>query len=202
MTVVELVARAKAGDHPSFTQLVLRYRTRIVALALHISGSASDAEDIAQDVFLSCYRKLHSFEGRSHFFTWLYRMAVNRALNVRRQRLRRRESDLCDPRVDRAVAFDARQNPLLAAELRRMYKHLVAALDALPEEMCASVVLVTLQGLSHKDAARVQGCSTGTISWRIHQARKRLSKARRLYVGDDDTQSDIFAAIRSSLCHV
>lgn len=172
-----LVTRAKAGDQSAFAELVQRYRPRIFALALHLTGRESDADDIAQDVFLGAFRALDSFEGRSEFFTWVYRMAVNRSLNMRRDRNRRGEAPMDDPRVARAVAVDAAGNPERAAELREIYSRLLAALDRLPGPMRTSVVLVALQGLSHAEAAVVQNCSPGTVAWRIHEARQRLRKA-------------------------
>jgi RNA polymerase sigma-70 factor (ECF subfamily) len=172
-----LVEAAKKGDRSAFDELVRRYRRRILALALHLTGSESDAEDIAQEVFLKAYRALDTFEGRSQFFTWVYRMAVNRSLNARRDRSRRRESTLEDPRIRRAVAVDARGDPARAAELRQTYARLLTALDRLPAEMRTSVVLVVLQGLNHAEAAVVQKCPSGTIAWRIHEARKRLRKS-------------------------
>ena len=172
-----LVARAKAGDTAAFEQLVRRYRQRILALCLHLTGNEGDAEDITQEVFLRAYRALAKFEGRSEFFTWVYRMAVNRSLNARRDRKRRREDAMDDPRVHRAVAIDAAGDPLLASELRNTYTHLLTELDRLPPEMATSVVLVALQGLSHAEAAVVQKCPTGTVAWRMHEARKRLRKA-------------------------
>jgi RNA polymerase sigma-70 factor (ECF subfamily) len=171
-----LVERARRGDPAAFCELVRRYRDRIVALALHLSGSASDADDIAQDVFLAAYQRLASFEGRSEFFTWIYRMAVNRSLNLGRDHGRRREAPLDDPRVDRALAVDAAGDPARAAELRQTYARLVVALDRLPPDMRASVVLVVLQGLSHAEAAVVQACPPGTVAWRIHEARARLRR--------------------------
>lgn len=173
----ELVARAKQGDQTAFGELVRRYRQRIFALALHLTGRESDADDITQEVFLRAYRALESFEGRSEFFTWVYRMAVNRSLNVRRDRKRRGETTMDDPRVDRAIAVDAGGDPARAAELRQTYARLLTALDRLPAEMRTSVVLVTLQGLSQAEAAVVQSCSPGTVAWRIHEARRRLRKA-------------------------
>ncbi|MCA9679497.1 MAG: sigma-70 family RNA polymerase sigma factor [Kofleriaceae bacterium] len=169
-----LVARAKAGDARAFEELVRRYRHRIVALALHLTGSASEAEDIAQDVFLSAFRALDSFEGRSEFFTWVYRMAVNRSLNKRRDKARRGEEPLDDPRVELAVEIDAAGDPRRAAELRRTYARLLRGLDSLPPEMRTTVVLVSLQGMSHGEVAVVQRCSEGTIAWRMHEARRRL----------------------------
>lgn len=173
----ELVARAKAGDDRAFGELVRRYRPRIFALALHLTGRESDADDIAQEVFLKAYKALASFEGRSEFFTWVYRMAVNRSLNARRDRERRGETTMDDPRVDRAVAVDAGGDPARAAELRQTYTLLLTALDRLPAAMRTSVVLVTLQGFSQAEAAVVQKCSEGTVAWRIHEARHRLRRA-------------------------
>ena len=180
-TAALLVARAKEGDAAAFDALVRRYRARILALALHLSGSQSEADDITQDVFLRAFRALDGFEGRSEFFTWVYRMTVNRALNARRDRERRREQPIepgpdgaADPRLEAAIAVDAGGNPRRAAELRQTYARLLAALDDLPAEMRTTVVLVALQGLSHGEAAVVQRCSEGTISWRMHEARRRL----------------------------
>jgi RNA polymerase sigma-70 factor (ECF subfamily) len=172
-----LVARAKSGDAQAFDELVRRYRKRIFALALHLTGSSSEADDIAQDVFLKAYRALDTFEGRSEFFTWVYRMAVNRSINARRDRERRGEEDMDDPRLELAVAVDAKGNPALATELRQTYARLLRALDALPADMRTTVVLVALQGFSHGEAAVVQRVSDGTIAWRMHEARRRLNEA-------------------------
>ena len=176
-TAHALVTEAQAGDQRAFEALVRRYRKRIFALALHITGSASEADDIAQDVFLKAYRALPEFEGRSQFFTWVYRMTVNRSLNSRRDRERRGEDGFDDPRLELAVAVDARGNPGLEAELRQTYARLLRALDALPGDMRTTVILVALQGLSHGEAAVVQKVTEGTIGWRMHEARKRLHEA-------------------------
>src|SRR5215475_5499748 len=176
-TATALVAAAKAGDARAFEALVARYRKRIFALALHITGSASEADDIAQDVFLKAFRALAEFEGRSQFFTWVYRMTVNRSLNLRRDRARRGENLLDDPRLELAVAVDARSNPGREAELRQTYARLLRALDALPVDMRTTVILVSLQGLSHGEAAVVQAVKEGTIAWRMHEARRRLHEA-------------------------
>ncbi|HEY1553638.1 MAG TPA: sigma-70 family RNA polymerase sigma factor [Kofleriaceae bacterium] len=171
-----LVAQAKAGDARAFETLVRRYRKRIFALALHITGSASEADDIAQEVFLKAFRALGEFEGRSQFFTWVYRMTVNRSLNARRDRARRGE-DLDDPRLELAVAVDARNDPGRAAELRQTYARLLRALDSLPADMGTTVILVALQGMSHGEVAVIQKVSEGTIAWRMHEARRRLHEA-------------------------
>lgn len=177
LAAAQLVARAQAGDQRAFEALVRRYRKRIFALALHVTGTQSEADDITQEVFLSAYRALPSFEGRSEFFTWVYRMTLNRALNARRDRDRRGERVADDARLELAVAVDAKGDPRRAAELRQTYARLLRALDSLPAEMRTTVILVSLQGMSHGEAAVVQKTHEGTIAWRIHEARRRLSAA-------------------------
>jgi len=176
-TASDLVAQAKAGDSRAFEALVRRYRKRIYALALHMTRSASEAGDITQEVFLKAFRALPQFEGRSQFFTWVYRMTVNRSLNVRRDRARRGEDTLDDPRLELAVAVDARDNPGRAAELRQTYARLLRALDSLPADMRTTVILVSLQGMSHGECAVIMKVSDGTIAWRMHEARRRLNEA-------------------------
>lgn len=186
----ELVARATAGDRSAFDQLIKRFRPRIFALALHMTGSESEADDVTQESFISAYKNIQRFQGRSQFFTWLYRIAVNRSLNNRRDRKRRRETDLEDPRITRAVAVDAPDNPARAAELRQTYARLLRELDKLSPAMKTSVVLVALQGLSQAEAAVIQNCSPGTVAWRMHVARKRLaetlSRIPRRHLGDEN----------------
>jgi RNA polymerase sigma-70 factor (ECF subfamily) len=178
-TAARLVAAAKAGDAQAFEELVRRYRKRIFALALALTGTPSDADDIAQDVFMRAFRALDRFEGRSEFFTWVYRMAVNRSLNVKRDKGRRSEDPIedNDPRIEYAVSADSGGDPVKAAELRATYGRLLRSLDGLPAEMRTTVVLVVLQGMSHGEAAVVQKCSEGTIAWRMHEARSRLHTA-------------------------
>ncbi|MDB4986835.1 MAG: polymerase sigma factor RpoE [Myxococcaceae bacterium] len=168
-----LVAAARAGDAGAFDRLVRRFRPRIYALALHLSGSASDADDIAQDAFVQAYKHMRHFEGRSHFFTWLYRITVNRALTKQREQQGRGVS-LDDVRVEVAMRFDAPSDPRLALELRETYSALLEGLDRLSSSLKSAVVLTALQGLSYQEAAIVLGTSEGAISVRIHQARKEL----------------------------
>lgn len=172
----QLVAAAKTGDPRAFDQLVRKYRPRIYALALHLTGSRSDADDITQDAFLRAFRKIGQFEGRSEFFTWLYRIALHRALNARRDKRRRSTMEIEDPRVAIAVAVDAEGDPRRAVELRQTYKMLLGALDRLSPVLRSTVVLTTLQGLSYREAAVVLDTNEGTVAWRVHEARNQLRK--------------------------
>jgi RNA polymerase sigma-70 factor (ECF subfamily) len=169
-----LVEAARRGEPRAFEALFKRYRHRIFALALHMTGSPSDADDITQDAFVRAYRNIHRFEGRSEFFTWLYRIALNRALNVRRDRSRRRTQELDDPRVTVAVAVDSGGDPHRALELRQTYACLIRAFDCLSPVLKTTVALTTMQGLSYAEVAVILGTTEGTIAWRIHEARRQL----------------------------
>jgi RNA polymerase sigma-70 factor (ECF subfamily) len=169
-----LVEAAKAGSAAAFEELVRRYRPRIYALALHLTGRPSDADDVTQEAFLRAYRNLEKFEGRSEFFTWLYRIALHRALNMKRDRGRRTLVDLEDPRVRAAVDVDAHGDPRRALELQESYAQLLACFDRLSPSLRTTVVLTQLQGLSHKEAAVVLETTEGTIAWRVHEARRQL----------------------------
>jgi RNA polymerase sigma-70 factor (ECF subfamily) len=171
----ELVARAKAGDTAAFDELVRKYRARVYSLALHLTGQASDADDITQDAFLKAYHKLPEFEGRSEFFTWIYRITLHRALNAKRDRKRRRTVPMDDPRLVAAVAVDAEGDPERATQLRDRYRALLEAFDQLTPLLQTTVVLTTLQGLSYKEAAVVLETTEGTIAWRIHEARRKMA---------------------------
>lgn len=171
-----LVEAARAGDVHAFDALVRRFRPRIYALALHLCGSASDADDITQDVFVNAYRNIQHFAGRSHFFTWLYRITMNRALNAVRQR-EKRGVPIDDVRVEVALRVDAPSDPRLALSLRETYAALLRGLDELSPALKSAVVLTALQGLSYQEAAVVLGTSEGAIAVRIHEARRKLRAA-------------------------
>jgi RNA polymerase sigma-70 factor (ECF subfamily) len=169
-----LVSRAKAGDGAAFNELVRKYRPRVYALALHLTGQASDADDITQDAFLKAYAKLPEFEGRSEFFTWIYRITLHRALNAKRDHRRRRTVPLDDPRLLAAIEVDSHGDPERAVELRDRYRALLEAFDRLSALLQTTVVLTTLQGLSYKEAAVVLETTEGTIAWRVHEARRKI----------------------------
>ncbi len=162
-----------------------------------MTGSLSDAEDIAQEVFLKAFERLEDFEGRSEFFTWIYRIAINRALNANDKRRVRRARDLDDPRVALAVAVDADGDPRLAMQLRETYAQLLFAFDRLSPLLRSTVALTTLQGLSHAEAAVVLGTTEGTIAWRMHEARAQLRAS--LAVADERHTRELVQAARKRI---
>lgn len=174
MEASALVEAAKSGDPNAFDALVRRYRPRIFALALHLTGSRTEADDITQDAFLRAYKNIDRFEGRSEFFTWLYRIALNRALNIRRDRRRKITMSLEDPRLSLAIAVDANGDPRRVLELRETYTVLLRAFDSLSPLLRTTIALTLLQGFSYREAAVVLDTTEGTIAWRVHEARRKM----------------------------
>ena len=170
--------RARSGDRAAFGVLVRQHQRRVHRLALHLTGSAGDADDVTQETFLRAYRAIHRFDGRAALVTWLYRICVNVALNLRRQG-RRIVADIDDPRVPEPVSEAA--SPAVTSERAQAYRQLAQALDALSESLRTTMVLACVEQLPYKDIAQVLGCSEGTVAWRVHEARRKLREA----IGDD-----------------
>ncbi len=163
---------ARAGDKSAFGMLVRQHHRRVHRLAMQLMGSTSDADDVAQETFIRAFRAIERFDGRADLFTWLYRICVNVALNLRRQR-RRVMTDIDDPRVPEPRAGEA-GDPGLSAERAQGYRALAKAMDGLSESLRTTLVLACVEQLPYKDIAVIEGCSEGTVAWRVHEARRRL----------------------------
>lgn len=171
-----LVERAQQGDRSSFGELVKRHQRKVYATALQMTGSHGEADDLAQETFLRAFQAIDRFDGRSEFSTWIYRIVVNLSINHLKRRARANAADETDPRVLGALTSGS-GDPATEADRRRFYVRLATALDALPEALKATVVLVSFQGMPHRVVGEILGCSEGTVSWRVHQARKLLRES-------------------------
>lgn len=173
----ELVEAAQRGDTEAFGSFVGRHQKRVFRVAFHMLRDAAEAEDIAQEAFVRAYRAIQRFDNESEPFTWLYRITVNLSLNaIRARKVRRAGPTLDDPRIEGALV-ESRVTIGKPAELtadRQAAEILALGLDSLSETLRTTLILVTLDGLSHLEAAEVLGCPEGTIAWRIHEARKKL----------------------------
>ena len=168
--------QARTGDRAAFGKLVRQHQQRVHRLALHLTGNAGEADDVTQETFLRAYRAIGGFDGRADLFTWLYRICVNVALNLRRQR-KRVTTDLSDPRVPEPAFEGAGADPAHSAEQAQSYRSLARAMDTLSEALRTTLVLACVDQLPYKEIAQVLGCSEGTIAWRVHEARKQLREA-------------------------
>jgi RNA polymerase sigma-70 factor (ECF subfamily) len=173
----ELVDAARDGDTHAFGVLVRRHQKRIFRLAVHLLRNATEAEDVTQETFMRAYGALGRFDGRSEPFTWMYRIAVNLSLNtIRARKPTRRSTSPDDPRIE-ALLVEKRASyadPASLAADRELARTLCDGLDELSETLRTTLVLVSIDGLSHAEASEVLGCPEGTVAWRVHEARKKL----------------------------
>ena len=171
--------RARDGDLEAYNELVKLYQGRIYATIYHMTANHEDANDLAQESFIKAFRALKSFRGGSSFYTWLYRIAVNKTINFLKQRKKRIQISLNDLDSNAEhdpdlVALISDKTPRREAELIELQKKLNAALLKLSESHRLVVVLHDVQGLSHDEIAKVMDCNIGTVRSRLFYARQQL----------------------------
>ncbi len=176
----QLVASAQDGDLEAFDELIGRYKQRIYATVYHMTGNRDDAEDLTQETFIRAYRALGKFRGRSSFYTWIYRIAVNLTVNFLKKNRRLRETALDDlnPAVERDPDYErllrSEPSPRKQVSLREFQERLNEALQKLSEAHRMVVTLHDIQGVPHGEIARIMGCSEGTVRSRLFYARQQL----------------------------
>ena len=162
-----LVNRAKAGDRLAFAQLLEDHYDFIFRTACKWSGRKSDAEDIAQEVCIKLATAIQSFDGRSAFSSWLYRVTVNMVRDLQRSSSRRSKN------IDAFSLVHPEDDPGNQEESTTA-KELWRAVSELPEKQREAIMLVYAEDMNHADAAEIMGCKEATVSWHIHEAKKTL----------------------------
>lgn len=159
-----LIEQSLRGDREAFDALIDKYYDLMYYLAFKWCGNREDAEDIAHNAFLKVADNLHRFKNDSSFKTWLYRIVINTANDWhRKKKVRRHVSD----------NLESLEAPLRADQNLQALE-IIAMVNTLPPGEREAVMLVSGQGLSHAEAAEILGCKESTVSWRIHEARKKL----------------------------
>ena len=175
----QLVQRAQRGDLRAFDLLVLKYQGRIAALVSRYVSDAGEVEDVTQEAFIKAYRALGKFRGDSAFYTWLYRIAANAAKNHLVAKGRRPGADAT---IEDAEGFDEggmlseSASPEALAMGGELAEVVESALNALPDELKAALMLREFDGLSYDDIADVLGCPVGTVRSRIFRAREAVDQ--------------------------
>ena len=162
-----LVDRAKAGDRLAFGQLVEKHYDFIYRTACKWTGKKSDAEDIAQEVCIKLATAIQSFDGRSAFTSWLYRVTINMVRDMQRSTTRRNKN------VDAFALVHPEDDPG-DQEDSTAAKELWAAVSELPDKQREAIMLVYAEDMNHAAAAEIMGCKEATVSWHIHEAKKTL----------------------------
>jgi len=175
----ELVQRARKGDLAAYDQIVRRYQERVYATVYHMTSNHEDANDLTQEAFIKGYQALKSFKGGSSFYTWVYRIAVNKTINFLKQRKNRAQMSLNDLDFNAEhdpdlVALISDKNPRREAGLTELQEKLNEGMQKLSEPHRLVVTLHDVQGLSHEEIAKIMGCNIGTVRSRLFYARQQL----------------------------
>lgn len=174
-----LVQRAQSGDMDAYDGLIRRYQERIYATLYHMTANHEDANDLTQEAFIKAYKALKTFKGDSSFFTWIYRIAINKAINFlksKRNKVHMSLNDLDfnaehDPDM---VAFVSENTPRRDMNLTELQEKLNEAMQRLSEVHRLVVTLHDVQGLSHEEISKIMDCNTGTVRSRLFYARQQL----------------------------
>jgi len=182
----DIVKSAANGDLSSFEQIVLLYQDKVYSLSLKLTGSAQDAEDLAQEVFVKAYRYITSFRGDSDFGTWLHRIAVNTWLNQKRKRQPVSVYSLDEPiysddgEIKREIP-DLSQDPESVLLASHMSEKLHRAVEGLPKDQKAVLLLREVEEYTYEEIAGIMECSIGTVKSRLARARDALRRSLNGY---------------------
>lgn len=179
----ELIQRVQNGDQAAFRRLVERHQRRALSIAMGLVRDENDAREIVQDAFIRVYKGIGAFQGTSSFFTWLYRIVTNLAIDLMRKP-GRRDAELNEAqtasdesadfalvsRIDGADPMDVMRRQEIAARLQ-------AALEALPSYHRGAILMREVDGMSYEEIAQAMGVSKGTIMSRLFHARQKLQRA-------------------------
>lgn len=187
-----LLAEAREGSDGAFREIVELFSDRLYAVVFKILGHRSDAEEVLQDTFLRAYKNLSGFQEGSSLFTWLYRIAVNAAVDLAKKRQRRRHLSLDDDelRLD-GVLQDPGPEPAAPAEQAEMVDLVQEGIQALPERYRAILVLREFSEMSYEQLGEVLELPKGTVESRLFRARMKLKDwlLRRLQDSGLDAES-------------
>ena len=173
----EAVRRVQAGDTEAFEPLVEKYKRKVFRLAFQVLRDQEEALDVAQEAFVKAFRALPAFKGDSAFYTWLFRITMNVALDRKRQRATRAKSlgaEDVPPEEWERTATSTDPDPEDVATGVETRERIRKGLDSLSEPHRAIIILSDIEGLQYREIAEVLGIPMGTVMSRLHHARKRL----------------------------
>lgn len=174
-----LVDRARAGDLQAYDDLMRLYQERIYGTIYHMTSNHEEANDLVQETFIKAYQALKTFKGGSSFYTWVYRIGVNKTINFLKQRKNRQGMSLNDLDFNAEndpglVALISHKTPRREAGLAELQKKLNEAMGRLSDVHRLVVTLHDVQGMAHEEIAEIMECNIGTVRSRLFYARQQL----------------------------
>ncbi len=181
----ELVENIRQGDGEAFRTLVMRYEKRVLAVAYGVVHNEYDARDVAQNVFLKIYKSLDKFRGDSRFYTWLYRITVNVAIDFMRKKKRKMSVEFNDEvklNTDIPISPHKKSLPRDKALNKELYEKMIEAIDSLSDEHRSALVLREIEDMSYQEIADTLKCSIGTVMSRLYYARRKVQELLKPYL--------------------
>lgn len=175
-----LVQRVQAGDKKAFNLLVSKYHRRVGRLLARMLKNQEDIEEVVQDSFIKAYRAIATFRGDSAFYTWIYRIAINAAKNLLVQQGRRPStpnelSEGEDETFEYQHALSTIDTPESLIQTKQIGGAVNEAIEALPDDLRAAILMREIEGLSYEEIAQSMGCPVGTVRSRIFRAREAVA---------------------------
>lgn len=188
-----LVRRAQDGDRQAFRQLFDRYHRRAFAVAMGVVKNPEDAQDVVQEAFVKVHRHLGNFQGNSSFYTWLYRITMNLAIDHTRRRKNAKNVDFDDAIKHGEEVEDPGNlrpsltgaDPSQGVERKEIAKQIQAALSTLPEYHQQVILLRELEGRSYEEIAKIMKIPKGTVMSRLFHARRKMQEVLKDYLAGD-----------------
>jgi len=175
----ELVRQIQSGDAAAFDELMRRYKRPVVNFAFRMLGSAEDADDVAQDVFVRVYRNLDTYRPETKFSTWLFALARNAAIDRLRWRTRHPTESM-----ESAPEISASSGTAEEVNAREIGEMIGAAVAELPEDQRTALVLSEYHGMTCAEVAAVMRCSEKSVESRLYRAKQTLRRTLRLSLGE------------------
>lgn len=178
----EVLHRVQQGDAGAYRVLVERYQQRLYAMLYGMLRNGEDAREVAQESFIKAFNNLDRFRSDSSFYTWLYRIAVNLAIDTRRRHGKRTFAEYDDTRMhgDDGAGLPSRDpthhSPGRRLERKRLMERIEWAIAQLPDDQRTAIVLREIEGLAYKEIAEVMECPEGTVMSRLFYGRKKLQE--------------------------
>jgi len=184
----EIVLKVQSGNVGAFDQLVQKYREHIFSVIYNMTSNREDASDLAQETFIKAFQAIGRFRGKSSFFTWIYRIAINTTMTFLKKRSRRRyisyenaNEEISSSEVfERLTAKNRTEKGILINELQ---EKLNDALQRLSPKHRTVVILHEIEGLEHAEIAEITKTSIGTVRSRLHYAKQQLQSYLQEYIG-------------------
>ncbi len=177
----DMISRCQQGDQEALKEIFDKYHKKVYSIAYGVVRQREEALDVVQEVFIKLFRSVKDFKGRSQFYTYLYRMAMNTAIDHKRKAGKQFMSSL-DEEGSFEPSDEAEKGPERILLQRELEDRVKLAMDKLPDEQKAALIFRDVEGLSYQEMAETMGCSIGTVMSRLHYGRKKMQESLKDYV--------------------